>query len=255
MRFYQRSLYIALAFAVSPLAAHAADMPDARVLFDHYIKAVGGREALAKSSDGTMKSTLEIVEAGMKGDMTLSGRGKDFVMSINLPNFGETRMGQIDGVAWSIDPQNGPRLLEGKERQQFAQQFDDNYSTRDASLIESAKTTALSDADGRACYRVEIKWKSGDNTADCYGVDDGLLLSTESTVASPMGDIKQVAFLSDYKTYGAVKFPSVSKSKLAGMTQLIKVQSLDATAPAAELFTLPPAIAALVKKAAAAKTE
>jgi hypothetical protein len=246
------ALAVALTAALSPVVASAQTLPKARTLMDGYVKAIGGNKAIAKNSDGTITGTLEIVEAGMKGDMSMSQRGADMVMMVNFPNYGETRMGVINGTYWSIDPQNGPRLLEGKERDQFAQQNDDKFTARDKSLIASATTTALSDSEGRACYRVEIEWKSGQKTADCYGKDDGLLLYTESTMSSPMGELKQVSHLFDYKTVSGLKVAHSTKAKLAGITQALTIQSYDSAKPSAEAFAMPPSIDALLKKQAEA---
>ncbi len=246
------TLASALAIVLSPLAASAADLPQARKLIDAHIKAIGGVKAIESNSDGTTKATMEIVEAGLKGDMTMYQRGADIVMTLNFPSYGETKLGVIGDVSWSIDPQNGPRLLQGKEREQLVQQNDDKYSRRDNSLIASATTTALSDSEGRACYRVEIEWKTGDKIADCYSVDDGLMLSSEATVSSPMGEIKQVTHMYDYKAVGPIKMAYKAKSKLAGMTQAVAIQSYDGAKPGDEVFALPPAIEALVKKQDAA---
>jgi hypothetical protein len=64
-----------------------------------------------------------------------------------------------------------------------------------------------------------------------------------------MGDIKSVSHMSDYKVFGALKQPAKTKSKAAGMTQLLTIVSVDPAMPDASLFTLPTAIDALVKKA------
>ena len=249
-------LGMALALALSPLAqaadTPAAALPAPRTLIDAHVAAVGGAEAYAKSTDGTAKVQMEIVENGMKLEMTRYGRGIDRASVMVIPGAGDFRSGYSGGVAWSMDPMNGPRLLEGKEREQVVEQSDSLITVRDASVIASAKTTALSESEGRPCYRVEIKWVSGRETADCYGTEDGLLLSTELVIASLMGDMKQISHMSDYKSFGAFKAAAKIKSKVAGMTQLITIQSVDPAAPAAEVFALPVAIEALVKKSAAA---
>ncbi|MEQ1514353.1 MAG: hypothetical protein ABL934_16990 [Lysobacteraceae bacterium] len=245
-------LAMGLALALSPLAQAtekpAAELPAARSLIDAHIAASGGAEAYAKSGDGTTKVQMEIVENGMKLDMTLYGRGSDRASLMPIPGAGDFRSGYSSGVAWSMDPMNGPRLLEGREREQIVEQGDPKISMRDSSVIASATTVALSDSEGRPCYRVEIKWTAGRETADCYSTEDGLLLSTESAIASPMGDMKQMIHMSEYKSFGAIKLPTRMKSKAAGMTQLITVQSYDPAAPADEVFALPTAIEALVKK-------
>lgn len=245
------TLAIGLALMLSPLA-QAAELPAARSLIDAHIAAVGGAEAYAKSSDGTTKIQMEIVENGMKLDMTIYGHGSDRATQMAIPGAGEFRSGYTGGIAWSMDPMNGPRLLEGKEREQIVEESDPKVNMRDPSVIASATTVALSESESRPCYRVEIKWTSGRETADCYSTEDGLLLSTESVVASPMGDVKQISQMSDYRSFGAIKLPTRMKGKAAGMTQLITLQSFDPATPASEAFALPTAIEALVKKSAAA---
>lgn len=247
---HRTALATGLALSLAPFA-HAGDLPAARGLMDAHIAAVGGREAQAKSSEGTSKIQMEVVENGMKIDMTMYGRGSDRVMLMPIPGAGDFRTGYTGGIAWAMDPMNGPRLLEGKEREQMLEQSDEKISARDSSAIASANTVALTESEGRPCYRVEIKWVSGRETADCYSTEDGLLLSTESVMVSPMGEMKQISHMLEYKTFGAVKLPVKMKGKAAGMTQLITLQSLDQTTPPDEAFALPVAIEALVKKAAA----
>lgn len=253
-RFNRTALALAFTLSLSSLAQaaepSAAKLPAARSLIDAHVAAIGGRETALTSTEGSIKSTMEIVEASMKGDLLIYSRGDDRLLTITLPAMGETKMGRTGGVVWSMDAMSGPRVLEGKERQQLDEQFDPLYAIRDASLIETATTTALSDSEGRACYRVEIKWKSGKNSADCYNTEDGLLLSTESTASTPMGELKQVSHFSEYTLYGKTKAPKVTKVKVAGITQLVRIESIEESPQDAKLFVLPAAIEALVKKAA-----
>lgn len=248
------TMTICLTLALAPFAqateTATTALPAARSLIDAHIAASGGVEAYAKSGDGTTKVQMEIVENGMKLDMTMYGHGSDRASLMAIPGAGDFRSGYSGGVAWSMDPMNGPRLLEGREREQIIEQGDPRITIRDPGVIASATTVALSESEGRPCYRVEIKWTSGRETVDCYGTEDGLMLSTESVVASPMGDMKQISHVSDYKSFGAIKLPTRMKGKAAGMTQLITIQSYDPVAPAAEVFALPAAIEALIKKSA-----
>lgn len=242
----------ALALAL-PFAASAADLPKPQALFDAHIKAIGGRKAVEKESDGTLTGSMEIVENGLKADMRMASLGKNRALTMAIPNVGEFRSGRHGDVVWSMDPMSGPRILEGKERQDQIEPFEPKYVMRDASLIESATTTGLSDSEGRACHRVEISWKSGKKTVDCYGVEDKLLLSTESTVTTPMGELKQVSHFHDYKPFGPVKAATLTRAKAGGMTQVFRLSAYDATSPSADAVALPAAIQTLVNKAAEAK--
>lgn len=239
-----------LSLPAQPAPVAATTLPAARSLIDRHVAAVGGREAMLANSDGSIRSSMEIVETGMRGDLLLYGRGEDRLIYMTLPAMGETRMGRVGGVVWSMDPMNGPRLLEGQERRQMEEQIDPRFALRDAGLVESANTTALSDAQGRACYRVEIRMKSGTSLADCYSSEDGLLLSTESTTSTPMGELKQISHFSEYTRYGNGKAPKVTTMKVGGMTQIVRIQSYEQGLPDPALFVLPSEIEALVGKPA-----
>jgi hypothetical protein len=243
-----RSALAVLALTL-PLTAVAADLPKPQGLFDAHIEAIGGRAAVAAESDGTLTGTMEVVENGMKADMQMASLGRNHALTLKIPGVGEFRNGRLGEVVWSMDPMSGPRILEGKEREDLIEPFDPKHIMRDASLIEAATTTGLSDSEGRPCHRVEIAWKSGKKTADCYGVEDKLLLSTEATTTTPMGELTQTSHFHDYKPFGPVKAATMTRVKAGGMTQIFRVASLDATPPSADAVALPAAIQTLVNKA------
>ncbi len=247
-RFSRTALAFGLALSLAPLA-QAADLPDARSLIDAHVAAAGGREALTRAAEGTNRIQMEIVENGMKLEMTMYAREQDRASVMTIPGVGDFRSGFSGGVAWGMDPMNGPRLLQGKEREQAVEQSDIRYSLYDASVIASARTVGLSESEGRPCYRVEIKWVSGRDSAICFGTADGLMVSNESTVVSAMGEIKQVTHIAEYRDFGPVKMSTKATSKAAGMTQVLTLLAYDPALPSPELFALPPAIQALVKKA------
>lgn len=247
-RISRTTLAFGLALSLAPLA-QAADLPDARKLFDGHIAAAGGREALLRATQGTSKIQMEMVENGMKLDMTMYARDADRASIMPIPGVGDFRTGYVGGVAWGMDPMNGPRLLQGKELDQAVEMSDSRYSFYDPSVIVSATTVGLSESEGRPCYRVEIKWTNGRDTASCFSTEDGLMLSNESTVVTAMGEMKQVSHVIEYRDIGGTKMSAKAKSKAAGMTQILTLVSYDPALPPAETFALPPAIEALVKKA------
>jgi hypothetical protein len=205
---------------------------------------------LRASTDGTLHMTLEVAENGMRGDMVMYARGSDMAMSVKFAQIGmEMRMGMLDGVSWSIDPMHGPRLIEGEELAQMYLQASSERDLYAKRAIESMKTVALSDSEGRPCYRVEIRWKTGDETASCFGVEDGLALSNESTSVSLTGETREIIHFYDYRSYGPMKMPSRMRMKNSGLTHVMSIDRFELGTPAADVFALPPAIAALVEEA------
>lgn len=244
---------LALAFASMPALASAEALPEARALIDRHLEAIGGVEAVRNSGDGTVRIALEIEENGMRGSMLMHSRGKDMVLVMRMAGM-EMRMGEVDGVAWSIDPMHGPRLIEGEELSDQQNRTNPDVATYSDASIASMKTVALADSEGRPCYRVEIVWKSGDDTVDCFGVEEHVLLSTQSTETSPMGDIRQTMHFYDYKPYGDFRMPTRMRMKVAGITQIMNVESVETETPPDEAFALPPAIVALLGDRDASET-
>ena len=245
---------LALALALWSLPSLAADLPEPRSLIDRHLAAVGGAQALSASADGTAKMSIEIADTGMRGQMMLYARGEDMAITMNMMGM-QVLMGTLDGVSWSIDPMHGPRLIEGKELEEQRRQMDPEVNTFAEAAITSMKTLELGDSEGRPCYRVEIIWKSGDDTVTCFGVDDGLALSSEFTSVSPMGEMRQTMHLYDYKSYGDFKLPSRMRGKAMGLTQVLTIDSFETGTPPDEVFALPAAIVALLDEQKTGGTE
>lgn len=86
---------------------------------------------------------------------------------------------------------------------------------------------------------------SGQESADCYSTETGLLLSTESTASTQFGPIKNTTHHADYRRFGPVLLPTVQSSSAAGVTQRLTLVSYDPTPAAAGRVALPPEIKAL----------
>jgi hypothetical protein len=257
MRTLHRKMFaLALSVAAVALAPAAlaqktdAPLPDADTLLAAYNKTLGGVEAMrALGNQGSSRFSLEFVEMGMTTELSVYSREGEFATKMTFPGVGDFRQGVTGEHAWSSDPANGPRLLRGEERQQLLEQMDPAFSTRDRSLIASAKTIGLAKSEGRACYEVEIVWKSGTEATDCYGVEDGMLLSTRTFNHSPMGKARVQLHYMEYKKIGPTMMATVVKVRAGGQSQVMRLQYIDTKAPAAEAFELPPAVASLIRKA------
>lgn len=236
-----------LLLSALPLGAFAADLPEAQTLIDRYTKTVGGEEAMKAGAVGTAKMTMEIVENGLRAPVRMSMRGDAMRFTMSIAGT-QVDMGMSQGISWMIDPMYGPRLLEGEELQNQVETMSPGRESYDLDLIESMKTTALSDSEGRPCYRVDIVWKSGSKSMSCFGTVDGLVLSTESTTIDPSGESVQLMHMYDYKILGGALQPSRMRMKTGGMNIILTIDTFDSAIPPDDVFALPPAIVALLKQ-------
>jgi hypothetical protein len=246
-----------LALTLASATIHAdSDLPEARGLVDAHIEASGGRAALERQMDSTTTGRFVMPAAGMEGQMTLYSRmPTERAIVIDLPNIGRIQSGYRDGQAWSMDPFMGPRLISGTELAMQTESNELGALLRTPEFVESMQTTGTAEYNGEACYQVDVVWKSGRESSDCYSTVTGLLLASEGSMESPMGVMETTTVFSDYRTFESngleVTLPATTEVTTMGQQQQLIIDSIELGAPADENFELPPAIETLMADAEA----
>jgi hypothetical protein len=226
--------------------ALADALPEARALIEGHIEAVGGREALEAQTDSILVGQFRMPAAGVQGRMTVASRaGGARVTVIELPGIGQIQSGYSADLAWSIDPFSGPRLIEGEELEALIERSELAAILRDPEYVRDARTVERTEFGGIPCFRVELSWKSGRTSHDCYAVDSGLMVAMETVETSPMGEFESLSLLGEYKDFHGVLAPSVTTVRSMGQDQIIEIDEVRLDIPDAALFELPPAIATL----------
>ena len=227
--------------------ADSTTRPDPRVLVDRHIQALGGMENIQKSQTGTLIGSFSIPAAGINAPMTVSFSGHEKIISkVELPGVGAIQSGIIDGTVWMMDPFQGPRLLEGSERAQQLESYHPDAILRLPNFVDAMSTVGIAEYNGKRCDKVTIQWKSGRESWDCYGVDDGLLLASGGKTSSPMGEIEVTTVIKQYGNLAGYTMPVHSEMQMMGQTQVLKFTGFDTTPPSDEVFALPPAIQGLL---------
>lgn len=249
---HRSMLTLATSIALFALAgpALAEALPDARSLVDRHVEAIGGREAIDRQTQGTLTGRFQMPAAGIDGEMVVAIAATDQIGTrIEMPGIGEIRSGINADLVWSVDPFSGPRILEGEERAFQLEQSNPKAILRDASLVTQLETVALAEFGGESCYRVRVVWHSGRESHDCYAVDSGLLIATESTQTSPMGEISVTSLMKDYRDFDGFKAASRTEQTVMGQQQIIRVDAYTSGAPDPALLELPAPIQALAEAA------
>lgn len=240
-----------LAVAITASKSAMADdheLPDARALIDRHIETVGGRAALEAQADAIMKGSFSMPAVGITGDLLVASRAPaERVIQIELPGMGSIKTGYSPDLAWSIDPFMGPRLIEGAEFEALTESSVPAAVMRDPEFVKSATTVELAEFLDQACYRVKLEWRSGRETFDCYAVESGLLIATESTESSPMGEMQTVTLMGEHKEMHGFLVPTVTRVQTMGQEQVLTMTEFKLESPDPALFELPPAIQTLVE--------
>jgi outer membrane lipoprotein-sorting protein len=103
----KKFLVAAVLLAVLAGTVQVVQAQDAKALLDKMIEAQGGRAALAAIKDSTTSGTLEMVQMGMNGSVTMYQKEPD-KMRIDIELMGMLITQAYDGQkAWMTNPQSG----------------------------------------------------------------------------------------------------------------------------------------------------
>lgn len=249
--FVRRSaaLFAAFAFLPSLALAQSTPLPTARDLVARHIAAIGGRDAVVRHPFFRAKGTFGMPAAGMTGQLEVAGAAPNLVaMKITIPGVGEMLQG-FDGThAWSMDPFQGPRLIEGVELAQMMDEAEFASVLRESPSIASMETTEITTVGGQQCYKVKVTRKSGRETFDCYSVESGLLIGGFAKQESAMGSIDAVSEFADYKDFNGLKQPTKITLTVMNQQQVMNFTSYEYGPVEAGVFTPPAAIATLISQ-------
>jgi hypothetical protein len=227
-------------------AAAPGNLPAARQILDRYVEAVGGRAALMKNRSSHTTGLFEVPAAGLVGqiDVYAAAPNRMFVKT-NFPQMGEVTSGYDGTTAWSVDPMQGPMLLEGKQLEDTRVQADFYGRLHEASNFSSMETTGLVDFEGKQAYSLRLVRTNGDVVEELFDPTTGLLVGSVATRDTPMGPVTVTSVVSDYKKFGDQLVPTRVVQKVAGQEIVVTISSVtyDSVDPA--VFELPASIKAL----------
>jgi hypothetical protein len=225
-------------------------LPSARAIIDRYVQAIGGRDAVLRHSSIRYVGTFEVPAAGMKGNLTVVQVAPNkMAMTAELPGMGQMASGYDGTVGWSVNPMQGPRVLEGKELDQLREDAGPSALLRSPDRIRSAETVELTTMNGRPCHKVKITYNSGRESFDCYSPETGLLVGMVSTQESPMGSVQVTTFFDDWKDFGGLKTATKMRQQMLGQEQILTIDRLEFDRPEdAKAVEVPEQIKPLIKR-------
>jgi hypothetical protein len=231
----------------TPPAEVTSRLPPATALIDRYVELIGGREAVLRPKSTRTLSTFEYPATGIRGRQEVfAARPNRLLTHLDIPGLGDVRSGYDGEIGWVIEPMGGARIVEGGELAEMHDQAWNTALVRDPSLLISRTTIARAEVDGVACYKVELVWKSGRVSHDCYGEGDGLLVATFHVQELPSGPIEVTTILRDYRQFGEVRLPSRTIQRMMQVETVLTIESVEFDVVDDAVFTLPAEIRARV---------
>ena len=256
------------------------DLPSVESVISQHIDALGGRAVLESINTVTIQSRLTtqsttqtntidtiLRQSGNRIKMEMLISSKPIPRTPNSSNrqqpaatpIGSSEpvgisMGSNGETPWAIQPGpalsgGGPRLLQGQEKSEFAQQFSQPFPPLEWKNYDGKISVVGAEMiEGKKCFRLLFEPKIGSRLARLFDAKTGLIVRLESTERTPDG-VRTVHIVpSDYQKIEGVTVPMKQTSKMDDKT-LHVMETLAVrfnTTFAQNTFDLPDEIQALV---------
>ncbi len=223
------------------------ELPSARELIDKFVTAVGGEKAMRKHKSVSMTGSFSMPAASLEGKLRIDAMAPNLnLVSLEIPGIGNVREGYDGKVAWSVEPMSGPRVKQGKELAQTAFQSDFLAALHEDDRYESMETIGTMQVGDAECYKVRLVTINGDEIFEYYDMDSGLMLQTEMTVSSQMGEIAMTQTSEDYREFEGIKLPTKMTVTIGPMQQVLTISEVTVNTLEKSAFEPPAEILALV---------
>lgn len=244
VRRFVRPVLAAFAAALLVAPSVSAQTPDA--ILERYNKAVDPNGVLASIQGMKSSVTMEAPSMGMSMTInSVAARPNLVVVVTDVPGLGVIRQGFDGTTAWSSDPMQGPRILNGMEAAALVEGSSFNNIVRSKDLFSAMELAGTYDAGGDMTSCVKFTWKSGRETTDCFSNATGLIARTLTKQVTQMGEVEVEMFIKDYRPVNGLVVPFRVESNMMGMAMTITTTSMEFTAQPASMFELPAEIKAL----------
>lgn len=229
-------------------APAAQDLPAAADIIAKYQVAVGGADVLDGRTSMHSTGDVSIPAAGMSAEFEAwQARPNRSAMRATIAGFGEIRTGYTGDVAWSVNPMEGPRVMEGGEAAQSADESTFDWQLRRSDGVESMTTVELTTMGGHECHRVRVEWKSGRESFDCYSTESGLIVGSTARQETNMGIVEAVTLYDNYTEFEGLKVPGRITIQTMGVEQIITLRSVSFNGVPDSVFEAPAEIRALIR--------
>jgi hypothetical protein len=247
-----RSLAVAVTTMLvssAPLMAQSA--PSASDVIAKYVAAIGGKDAVMKITSLKQTSTMQLPAMGITAEVEAYQAAPNKMASKStIPGIGEMLQGTNGEIAWDANPMQGPRLLTDKELAQTLEGADFYGNLLyPAERFTKMENLGLADFNGESCYKIQLVRKdSGRESIQYFSVATGLMVGAETTQESQMGSMAISSTMSDYKSFGGVKFPMKSEVNMGPNKMLMTITNVVINGAPATAFDVPDAVKPLIKK-------
>lgn len=204
------------------LASIPGDL-SARDIINHYIKAIGGEENLAKVHDRTtvMSGTVQ----GFEVTTTLYQKEPDlFKQEVNAGGMVQEII--FDGTKGKMVAGGQELNIEGSELEKLKYEATIHLLLHLDSLGVKLNLGGVEKVNGKDAYKIEMILPSGTKWNQYYDPETGYKVEESKNITTPQGTFTQEIYYSDFKTVEGVNYPFTIKQSVGSQTIDFKVESI-----------------------------
>ena len=181
----------------------------AKDVIDGYLKAIGGKEKLEKTTALQMKMTAEMAGVPAPISITVAVKKPDYYMDIQeIPNMFKQKRLYVKGKGTMESPMgNGP--IEGEDLEEL-KGLATNIFEELVYFTEGYKVVleGQNKLDGMDVYQLLVTMPNGDEVREYYDIETGLKYREEKQMDTPQGPMTISTTMDAYEEYDGLKFPS-----------------------------------------------
>ncbi|HEY7372976.1 MAG TPA: hypothetical protein VIF57_12505 [Polyangia bacterium] len=231
---------VAAPAAPVPVPAPAKPRTPDEILADA-VKATGGADAwnAHKTVHCKIETTLKGMGMGGAGDHYQTRADKALTI-LDMTGLGKVREGTNGKVAWSDDPLQGIRYLDGAEAEQARIGASWNLDMHAAELFVKLETASEPGPDGAALECVVATPKLGSPWRTCYDPRTHLQVTQSGTRVTPQGEMPFRATISQWRDISGVKIPTETSTQMGPITTSDRVTQVTFDEPMDDKMFDPP---------------
>ncbi|MGJ8636780.1 MAG: hypothetical protein ACSHX5_08050 [Phycisphaerales bacterium] len=210
----------------------------AQKVWDRSIKSTMGDNAEDRPvKNMKMSGTMNMPAQGIQANMTIIIAGEQGMrVETEIPGLGAFSQGVSDGVAWSNDMMQGPKILEGDEAKPFIKQNDlyadlnweDHYKSIEYKGQETVTLPDDTTVETDVLTLVDIE---GENTStQYYSTETGRLVKAESMAPMAGAMIPVTTYTMDYRDVNGMHLPFKSITQMGPVKQIMEFTEVEVNA-------------------------
>ena len=196
--------------ATQPAADPTADLPEAAEVFERYIEAIGGREAIEKITNRRITGTYTGDPFEFKANLQVwweaDGR---YHQRVSEPAGLRYELFAVGRVTWSVVMDREPDPIGGVQRQELLDTADFTGEVNYKNRYKKIEIVRKAKAGDQEIYIVRATTHAGRPHTLYFATDTGLLIGTRVPVSGTKNSIRDMTVqILDYKDIGGVLYPT-----------------------------------------------